>query len=622
MTTISTASRALSLSLALCLFSFASHAGTGCDTIFKTIYPNSTTDDGGSCQTCHESAGGGNNFNHYGVDLLANGASGSGFNCTNTDFAAALVAVEGFDSDGEGNSNIVEIEAGTQPGWCDTTLSPACANSGGTPPNTTLDPAPANGIPVAHPGGPYTGEAGVTLIQFDGSGSTDPDNDLLTYAWDFGDGSTGSGVMPSHTYGSAGSFQVSLVVNDGINDSPEATTTATITEPIVNLAPVADPGGPYSGQPGVAVQFDGSGSSDPNGDALSYAWDFGDGAMGDGIMPTHSYAAAGTYTVSLVVNDGEFDSAPDETTVEVTDPADPSDGQQLYDTYCLSCHGDPWTAPAVDDTLAGLRRVAGARSCNIDGSIYGTSVFPNGVVEMQFLQGLTEAEVDAMAEYLNSQETTGEQRYITTCAGCHGNNGAGGRTGEDVHGESAHETWEAIDEEEEMRYLSCMPESDIDAISDFLFTFDDDYDDDGIEDDDDHDDDNDGIDDDADNDDDNDGMSDEEEHEDGTDPRDHDSDDDGRSDGEEDEDGTDPLDHDSDDDGLDDGEEHEHGTDPNDEDSDDDGNSDGDEVKKLGTNPLVADNVASDSQSGGGGSIGLVWLLSLLLLNVAKTRRY
>ncbi len=680
MTMISTASRAVSLSLALCLFSIASHAGTGCDTVFKTTYPDSTTDEGGSCQTCHEAVGGGNNFNLYGSDLLANGASGSGFNCTNTDFAAALVAVEGFDSDGEGNSNIVEINAGTQPGWCDTQLNTSCVNSGGTPPNTTLDPAPANGIPVADPGGPYEGEAGVTLIQFDGSGSSDPDNDPLTFAWDFGDGSTGSGVMPSHTYSSAGSFEVSLVVNDGMDDSPAAVTTASITEPVVNLAPIADPGGPYSGQPGVAVQFDGSGSSDPNGDALTYAWDFGDGSMGTGVSPTHAYAAEGTYTVtltvsdgllssspamvnveiatppanrepvadaggpyavetgativfdgtgssdpdgdaltyswdfgdgttatgmtpshsyaaagsyvvSLVVNDGEFDSARDETIVEVTDPADPSDGQALYDTYCLSCHGDPWAAPAVDDMLAGLRRVAGARSCNIDGSIFGTSVFPNGVLEMQFLQGLTESEIDAMAEYLNSRETTGEQRYITTCAGCHGNNGAGGRTGEDVHGESAHETWEAIDEEEEMRYLACMPESDIEAISDFLFTFDDDYDDDGIEDDDDHDDDNDGIDDDADNDDDNDGMSDDEEQEDGTDPRDHDSDDDG----------------------LDDGEEHEHGTDPNDEDTDDDGNSDGDEVKKLGTNPLVADSATSDGQSSGGGSTSLLFLLSLIL---------
>ncbi|MGI9236483.1 MAG: PKD domain-containing protein, partial [Woeseiaceae bacterium] len=569
----------------------------------------------------------------------------------------------------------------------------------------------ANGVPIADPGGPYSGEAGTTLIQFDGSGSDDPDNDVLAYDWDFGDGNTGDGVMPSHTYVTAGNFEISLIVNDGMADSDPAVTTATISEPVTNLAPVADPGGLYAGEPGIAVQFDGTGSSDPNGDTLTYAWDFGDGAMGDGATPNHvyvadgvytvtltvndgqidsvptttnveiatppanrepiadaggpysgdtgtaimfdssassdpdgdsltyawdfgdgmtgigatpqhTYATAGTYTVGLVVNDGEFDSARSEATVEVTDPVDETEGQVLYDTYCLSCHGDPWAGPAVDDSLAGLRRVAGARSCNIYGSIFGTSVFPNGVPEMQFLQGITEAEIGAMAEYLNSQETTGEQRYVTTCVGCHGNNGAGGRTGEDVHGDSAHETWEAIEEEEEMQYLACMPESDIEAIADFLMLFDDDHDDDGIDDDDDHDDDNDGIDDDADEDDDNDGMSDDEEHEDGTDPRDDDSDADGRSDGEEDEDGTDPLDRDSDDDGLDDGDEHERGTDPNDADTDDDGNSDGNEVMILGTNPLVADNAATDSGSGGGGSTSLPLLLLFFLTGiVGRTKR-
>lgn len=602
MSTISMARRAAPLSLVVCLLSFAAHAGPGCDTIFKSTYPDSMTDDNGGCQTCHESAAGGSRFNAYGNDLLLNGAADAGFNCTAGDFAGALAAVEELDSDGEGNSNLVEINSSTQPGWCDTESSATCENTGGTPPNATLDPAPTpepdptNGIPVADPGGPYEGEAGVTLVQFDGSGSTDPDDDPLTYVWDFGDGTMGDGAMPTHTYTSAGIFDVVLVVNDGTDNSEPAATTATIAEPVVNLAPVADPGGPYSGEPGVAVAFDGSDSSDPNGDALTFTWEFGDGGVGDGAMPTHTYAAAGTYTVGLVVNDGEFDSPRAEAVVEIAEPVEESDGEALYNAYCLSCHGDPWAGPAVDDTLAGLRRVAGARSCNIYGSIFGTSVFPNGVIEMQFLQGLTEAEIVAMAEYLNSEDTTGMQRYVTTCAGCHGNNGAGGRSDEDVHGESAHETWEAIEEEEEMHYLACMPESDIAAISDFLMTFDDDYDDDGIDDDADSDDDNDGIDDDADSDDDNDGMSDYEEGENGTDPRNDDSDSDG----------------------LDDGEEHQYGTDPNDPDTDDDGKTDGDEVHVFGTDPLVAESTTpAITSSGGGGSTSILLLLSLLLTRIA-----
>ena len=87
---------------------------------------------------------------------------------------------------------------------------------------------------------------------------------------------------------------------------------------------------------------------------------------------------------------------------------------------------------------------------------------------MQFLQGLLEAEIDALAEHLNSLDASGEQRYVTTCAGCHGNNGRGGRVGEGILGDSAHETLEAIAEESEMRYLACMPESDFIAIAGFL----------------------------------------------------------------------------------------------------------------------------------------------------------
>ena len=175
----------------------------------------------------------------------------------------------------------------------------------------------------------------------------------------------------------------------------------------LNLPPVADANGPYNGTAGIALTFDGSASTDPDGDALTYSWNFGDGGVGTGVMPVHSYAMAGNYTVTLIVNDGEFDSAESTAAVEITDPVVRSDGQVLYDANCLFCHGDPWSGPAVDDSLPGLRRVAGARSCNIHGSIFGTSVFPNGVPEMQFLQGLSEAEVDAMAETLAEMGKTG-----------------------------------------------------------------------------------------------------------------------------------------------------------------------------------------------------------------------
>ena len=658
------------LSLVFLLFSYEAMAWDACRVIFSTSYPDSQTEDLAGCQTCHTTSGGGP-FNRYGQDLLDNGASGAGFSCDAVDFGQALINVNSFDSDGVGGTNEVEIAASTQPGWCDTSLNSGCVNPTGTPPNVALDPAPANNPPVAVVGGPYVGEAGTAPVQFDGSSSNDPDGDMLSYAWQFGDGNSGTGVSPSHTYTAAGNFEVRLIVNDGLDDSAPSITTATITAPPVNLAPVAQPGGPYSGQPGAAVTFDGSASSDPNGDTITYLWDFGDGAMGDGVSPSHIYAAegiytvsltvndgrldsqistttadiavppanraptadaggpytattdsavvldgsastdpdgdsltfswdfgdgalgdgptpshtytsAGTYAVSLVVNDGELESDVVTSTVVVRDPDEQSDGQVLYDAQCLACHGDPWTGPAVDDGLPGLRRVGGSRSCNIDGSIFGTSVFPNGVPEMQHLQGLTNPDIDALADYLNSADTSGERRYVATCAGCHGNDASGGRVDEDVYGESASETWEAIAEESEMHYLACMPREDIDLIADFLRDLDVDHDDDGIHDDDDDDDDN-----------------------------------DGRSDEEEREDGTDPHDSDTDDDGLNDGEEHEHGCDPLDRDTDDDGKTDGYEVKVAGTNPLVADAPSAASTSGGGSPSPYL----LALLAIAALRR-
>ena len=691
--------------LAAALFaSEGAYAWESCLQIFSGKYIDSRTDDvyaeppveTRACQVCHQTTSGGP-FNDYGRDLLDNGASGAGFDCAGVDFEQALVNVEAMDSDGEGNSNFDEIDASTQPGWCAGGVSAGCAAS---PPNVPLDPMPANRPPVADAGGPYTGEAGTTLIQFDGSGSRDQDGDTLSFEWEFGDGATATDMMPTHTYAAAGNYEVRLVVGDG-RASNAAVTSAAISAPPINIAPVADPGGPYAGQPGqpltfdgsrsadpngdrlnyswsfgdsatgsdvnpthtytaagnytvtltvddgqlgsepvtttaeiaippanraptadpggpysgdtgAAIRFDGSGSGDPDGDALTYLWDFGDETTGTGATPTHDYAIAGVYEVSLVVNDGEFDSAAATTRVEVVDRvADQPGGAALYDSNCGACHGDPWGGQAVEDMLPGLRRVAGARSCNIDGSIFGTSVFPNGVPEMQFLQGLAEADIEAIAEYLNSRDASGEQRYVTTCAGCHGDNGAGGRVDEDVHGDSAEETWEAIYDEDEMAYLACMPREDIDAIADFLGGYDDDYDDDGIDDDEDRDDDGDGIDDDADHDDDNDGRSDDDEREDGTDPRDHDTDDDGVNDGDEHEHGTNPRDKDTDDDDLDDGEERDYGTDPKDPDTDDDGKSDGEEVKVLGTNPLVAES-ADTGDSSGGGSTGLPLLLALL----------
>ena len=167
----------------------------------------------------------------------------------------------------------------------------------------TADPdCPVNQPPVADPNGPYTGNIDAP-VQFDGSGSNDPDGTIVSYQWDFGDGNTGAGVNPVNIYKSAGTYTVSLTVTDidGLTDT--ATTTATIAEIPQPLPPVADPNGPYTGTVDVPVQFDGSGSNDPDGTIVSYDWDFGDGSTGAGVNTAHTYGTTGTFTVSLTVTD-------------------------------------------------------------------------------------------------------------------------------------------------------------------------------------------------------------------------------------------------------------------------------------------------------------------------------
>jgi len=88
-----------------------------------------------------------------------------------------------------------------------------------------------------------------------------------------------------------------------------------------NTIPVANPGGPYLEAINIAIAFDGSLSSDADGDALTYAWDFGDGSTGTGVMPSHIYIAAGVYNVCLTVNDGAVDSDPTCTLAVVYDPS-------------------------------------------------------------------------------------------------------------------------------------------------------------------------------------------------------------------------------------------------------------------------------------------------------------
>ncbi|MFE4467796.1 PKD domain-containing protein [Leifsonia sp. NPDC056824] len=152
---------------------------------------------------------------------------------------------------------------------------------------------PPNQPPVAS----FTSSATYLAASFDGTSSSDPDGTVASWAWDFGDGSTGAGSTASHTYAAAGTYQVKLTVTDNMGAQTSVTNPITV---VANQPPAA---AFTSSVTNLGASFDGSTSSDPDGTVASYAWDFGDGATGTGATASHTYATAGTFTVTLTVTD-------------------------------------------------------------------------------------------------------------------------------------------------------------------------------------------------------------------------------------------------------------------------------------------------------------------------------
>lgn len=150
--------------------------------------------------------------------------------------------------------------------------------------------------------------------------STDTDGFITSYRWDFGDGDKGSGVTIQHKYKTSGQYTVVLRVtdDDGYVSATSRTVTVTATCGDAPIAIITGPtDSPSNGGDGDGflevneiLTFDGSGSFDPDGGAITnYSWDFGDSATGSGAVTTHAYSAAQTYTVTLTVTDDEGVSA-------------------------------------------------------------------------------------------------------------------------------------------------------------------------------------------------------------------------------------------------------------------------------------------------------------------------
>ena len=157
----------------------------------------------------------------------------------------------------------------------------------------------------------YTEENG--LVKFTNT-SNDPDGDELSYVWDFGDNTTSTQVSPEHQYAKSGAYTVKLTANDGAATvTKEHSVNVSIIDPVVNHKPVAMFS--YSAAQNVVTFTDGS--TDADGDQLSYVWDFGDGQSSTAKNPQHTYEAKNaSYTVKLTVNDGKL--ASEEFTQNVT----------------------------------------------------------------------------------------------------------------------------------------------------------------------------------------------------------------------------------------------------------------------------------------------------------------
>lgn len=139
-------------------------------------------------------------------------------------------------------------------------------------------------------------------VTLDASGSSDADGDSLNYTWDFGDGNTVTGKSKvSYKYAKGGTYPVTVKVDDGKGGSCSLATASTTVK--VNTPPTANAGPNLTCCQEQVSSFDGSASSDPDGDSLSYKWNFGDGGSADEAKVSHAYEKSGSYRVTLVVDD-------------------------------------------------------------------------------------------------------------------------------------------------------------------------------------------------------------------------------------------------------------------------------------------------------------------------------
>ena len=359
-----------------------------------------------------------------------------------------------FTEDDEG-TNTVNVEVDDQDGGVTSRST-----------TVTVSPPPENTPPIANAGGNQTVNEGATIL-VDGTDSTDEDGRIVTYEWDFGDGTAAEGPTQTHVYADDGTFTVTLTVTDDgtptpltdtdtmtvtvnnvaptvdagdgqrfqsnegdvvrvsstftdlgsedthtatidwgdasqnttispavsplsaehvyrddgeftiaitVTDDDNGSGTATAVLVVRNVAPIVEAGDDLAAFVGNPVDFNGSFRDPGIDDTHDISWDFGDGASGVGLTPTHTYGAPGTFTATLTVTDDDGGSNRNTTRVVVLDEADLPLGFEasllrLSDTSPNA--GDPVTA-RVRITNTTDQTVVGDVELLVNGTVHHT----------------------------------------------------------------------------------------------------------------------------------------------------------------------------------------------------------------------------------------------------------
>jgi PKD repeat protein len=144
--------------------------------------------------------------------------------------------------------------------------------------------------------------------------SSDSAGTIISWSWNFGDGGSSTAQHPIHAYAASGSYTVTLTVADDMGMSAATSRPVTVATP--NLPPMA---GFTVSTAGSTATFSDR-SSDSDGVIAAWSWTFGDGSSSTAQNPSHTYAASGSYTVTLTVTDDWGASRSAQQTVSISGP--------------------------------------------------------------------------------------------------------------------------------------------------------------------------------------------------------------------------------------------------------------------------------------------------------------